>query len=122
MEIKPDVLSLKPQSNKNHRLTFSKSVLQKEPPDLLNVQLQSYKDFLQEDVPISKRKSHGLQKVFEDNFPITDSRETAILEFVLYRETALYNSRMPGTRSDIFRTCEGKIASFHKTECRRKRI
>jgi len=84
MEIKPDVLSLKPQSNKNHRLTFSKSVLQKEPPDLLNVQLQSYKDFLQEDVPITKRKSHGLQKVFEDNFPITDSRETAILEFIEY--------------------------------------
>jgi DNA-directed RNA polymerase subunit beta len=84
MEIKPDVLGLKPQSSKNHRLTFSKSVLQKEPPDLLNVQLQSYKDFLQEDVPISKRKPHGLQKVFEDNFPITDSRETAILEFVEY--------------------------------------
>jgi DNA-directed RNA polymerase subunit beta len=55
-----------------------------DPPDLLNVQIQSYKDFLQEDVPISKRKSQGLQKVFEDNFPITDSRETAILEFVEY--------------------------------------
>jgi DNA-directed RNA polymerase subunit beta len=84
MELKPDILGLKPQSSKNQRLTFSKSILQKEPPDLLNVQLQSYKDFIQEDVPISKRATQGLQKVFEDNFPITDSRETAILEFVEY--------------------------------------
>lgn len=84
MELKDIVSGLKPLSNKNHRLTFSKSDINKEPPDLLNVQLQSYKDFLQEDVPISKRKSIGLQKVFEDNFPITDSRETAKLEFVEY--------------------------------------
>src|SRR5690606_12037607 len=75
---------LKPLNAKNNRLTFSKSDIHKDPPDLLNVQLQSYKDFLQEDVPISKRKSIGLQKVFEDNFPITDSRETALLEFVEY--------------------------------------
>ncbi len=84
MELKGVLAGLKPLNNKNNRLTFSKSDIHKEPPDLLNVQLQSYKDFLQEDIPISKRKPIGLQKVFEDNFPITDSRETALLEFIEY--------------------------------------
>src|SRR5210317_1475541 len=84
MELNAEALGLKTLSDKNERLTFSKANIHKTPPDLLNVQVQSYKDFLQEDIPISKRRSQGLQKVFEDNFPITDSRETAILEFVEY--------------------------------------
>ncbi len=84
MEIKEADLKLKPLSSKNKRLTFAKTFIRHDPPDLLNVQIQSYIDFLQEDVPASKRKSQGLQKVFEDNFPISDSRETAILEFVDY--------------------------------------
>ena len=77
-------LNLKPLNSKNKRLTFAKTSIKHDPPDLLNVQIQSYKDFLQEDTPASKRKSQGLQKVFEDNFPITDSRETALLEYVDY--------------------------------------
>ena len=84
MEKKEVDLKLKPISSKNKRLTFAKTSITHDPPDLLNVQIQSYIDFLQEDVPASKRKSQGLQKVFEDNFPISDSRETAILEFVDY--------------------------------------
>lgn len=84
MDLKGEILGLKAIHGKNNRLTFSKSDIHREPPDLLNVQLQSYKDFLQEDIPISKRKSVGLQKVFEDNFPISDSRETAVLEFIEY--------------------------------------
>ena len=84
MEIKEVDIKLKPLSSKNKRLTFAKTSIRHDPPDLLNVQVQSYIDFLQEDVPASKRKSQGLQKVFEDNFPISDSRETAILEFVDY--------------------------------------
>ncbi|TRZ65582.1 DNA-directed RNA polymerase subunit beta [bacterium] len=84
MEFKGDILGLKYLNSKTQRLTFSKSNIQKDPPDLLNVQMQSYRDFLQEEVPISKRKSLGLQRVFENNFPIEDSRATAILEFVEY--------------------------------------
>ena len=84
MESREVDLGLKPISVKNDRLTFAKTPLEHDPPDLLKVQVQSYKDFLQEDIPASKRKSQGLQKVFEDNFPITDSRETALLEFVDY--------------------------------------
>ncbi|HAY34491.1 MAG TPA: DNA-directed RNA polymerase subunit beta [Ignavibacteria bacterium] len=77
-------LKLNKLNSKNDRLTFAKTSITHDPPDLLNVQVQSYKDFLQEDVPASRRKSQGLQKVFEDNFPISDSRETALLEFVDY--------------------------------------
>jgi len=84
LETKEVDLNLKSLSSKNKRLTFAKTSIKHDPPDLLNVQIQSYKDFLQEDVPASKRKSQGLQKVFEDNFPISDSRETALLEFVDY--------------------------------------
>ncbi|MCY7363427.1 MAG: DNA-directed RNA polymerase subunit beta, partial [Ignavibacteria bacterium] len=84
MENKVAELKLKPLSAKNGRLTFAKTSIKHDPPDLLNVQIQSYKDFLQEDTPASKRKSQGLQKVFEDNFPISDSRETALLEYVDY--------------------------------------
>ncbi|MBL0106761.1 MAG: hypothetical protein IPP52_05580 [Ignavibacteria bacterium] len=84
METREMELNLKPLNSKNKRLTFAKTSIKHDPPDLLNVQIQSYKDFLQEDTPASKRKSQGLQKVFEDNFPITDSRETALLEYVDY--------------------------------------
>jgi DNA-directed RNA polymerase subunit beta len=84
METREINLGLKKLNNKNDRLTFARSELHSDPLDLLNVQIQSYKDFLQEDVPVSKRKRQGLQRVFEENFPITDSRETAILEFVDY--------------------------------------
>ncbi|MBS1495018.1 MAG: DNA-directed RNA polymerase subunit beta [Bacteroidetes bacterium] len=85
-------LKVRPLNHKNNRLTFSQMDLQSDPPDLLNVQVQSYKDFLQEDVPVSRRKSVGLQKVFEDNFPVSDSRETALLEFIEYNiEKPPYN-------------------------------
>lgn len=84
MQEKVAELGLKPLNSKNKRLTFSKSRYLTVPPDLLNVQVQSYRDFLQENIPIGKRKSQGLQKVFEDNFPITDSRDTALLEFIEY--------------------------------------
>ncbi|HRE39719.1 MAG TPA: DNA-directed RNA polymerase subunit beta [Ignavibacteria bacterium] len=84
MQEKVAELGLKPLNSKNKRLTFSKSRYLTIPPDLLNVQVQSYRDFLQENIPIGKRKSQGLQKVFEDNFPITDSRDTALLEFIEY--------------------------------------
>jgi DNA-directed RNA polymerase subunit beta len=66
------------------RISLSKSGKQFETPDLLNVQLESYKDFLQEDVAPPQRKDIGIQSVFMKNFPITDSRETALLEFTEY--------------------------------------
>ncbi len=53
-------------------------------PDFLDVQLQSFKDFFQIETPAEKRSNEGLYKVFMENFPITDSRENYVLEFVDY--------------------------------------
>ncbi len=53
-------------------------------PDFLEVQLKSFKDFLQLDTPPEKRKNEGLYKVFSENFPITDTRNNFVLEFLDY--------------------------------------
>ncbi|MDD7342152.1 MAG: DNA-directed RNA polymerase subunit beta [Bacteroidales bacterium] len=53
-------------------------------PDFLEVQLQSFRDFLQLDTPTEKRKNEGLYKVFSENFPITDTRNNFVLEFLDY--------------------------------------
>ena len=51
-------------------------------PDFLDVQLKSFKDFLQLDTPPEERKNDGLYKVFSENFPITDTRNNFVLEFL----------------------------------------
>jgi DNA-directed RNA polymerase subunit beta len=48
------------------------------------VQLQSFRDFLQLDTPTEKRKNEGLYKVFSENFPIADTRNNFVLEFLDY--------------------------------------
>ncbi|MDH5365737.1 MAG: DNA-directed RNA polymerase subunit beta [Cyclobacteriaceae bacterium] len=53
-------------------------------PDFLDVQLQSFQDFFQLDTPAEKRTQEGLFKVFSENFPISDSRENFVLEFIDY--------------------------------------
>ena len=53
-------------------------------PDFLDVQLQSFRDFLQIDTPTEKRKNEGLYKVFSENFPIADTRNNFVLEFLDY--------------------------------------
>ena len=53
-------------------------------PDFLAVQLKSFKDFLQLDTPPEERKNDGLYKVFAENFPITDTRNNFVLEFLDY--------------------------------------
>ncbi len=53
-------------------------------PDLLDIQIRSFKDFLQDDILPGKRKRQGLQEVFESLFPISDSRENYLLEYVEY--------------------------------------
>src|SRR5476649_1770014 len=55
-----------------------------EPPNLIEVQLNSYVDFLQKDVPPSKRKNTGLQTVFKEVFPIESYDEKATLDFSQY--------------------------------------
>ena len=53
-------------------------------PDFLEVQLKSFKDFLQLDTPPELRKDQGLYKVFAENFPIADTRNNFVLEFLDY--------------------------------------
>src|SRR2546425_3532363 len=55
-----------------------------EPPNLIEVQLNSYVDFLQKDVPPNKRKNTGLQTVFKEVFPIESYDEKAMLDFSHY--------------------------------------
>ncbi|MBD5222771.1 MAG: DNA-directed RNA polymerase subunit beta [Bacteroides sp.] len=53
-------------------------------PDFLEVQLKSFRDFLQLDTPPEQRKNQGLYKVFAENFPIADTRNNFVLEFLDY--------------------------------------
>ncbi|PKL81032.1 MAG: DNA-directed RNA polymerase subunit beta [Ignavibacteriae bacterium HGW-Ignavibacteriae-4] len=67
------------------RVTFAKSNISKSNyPDLLNIQLEAYDDFLQENVPPHKREMKGLQQSFHQNFPILDNSEIFQLEFIEY--------------------------------------
>ena len=71
-------------NNNNTGINFSsiKSVI--DYPDFLDVQLKSFVDFFQLDTPAERQEGEGLYKVFMENFPITDSRENFVLEFVDY--------------------------------------
>ena len=66
------------------RKSFGKSFLQTPLPDLVEIQYDSYKDFLQADVEPQNRKNIGLQNVFTSMFPIKDYAGIADLEFVEY--------------------------------------
>ena len=70
------------------RKTFSKITSAVEMPDLLDIQLKSFQEFLQADIAPNKRKVQGLQEVFLSLFPIMDSRENYLLEFVNYEVDA----------------------------------
>src|SRR5947207_13189700 len=70
-----------------------------EPPNLIEVQLNSYVDFLQKDVQPTKRKNTGLQTVFKEVFPIESYDEKATLDFRNYEigepiQTALEAKRL----------------------------
>ncbi len=66
------------------RVSFGKIKSILEIPDLLDVQVSSYREFLQADVLPAEREKRGLQAVFLNIFPIIDNREEHILEFVEY--------------------------------------
>ena len=66
------------------RKSFGKSFLQTPLPDLVEIQHNSYNNFLQADVPPAEREDVGLQNVFKSIFPIKDYTGIAELEFVEY--------------------------------------
>jgi DNA-directed RNA polymerase subunit beta len=66
------------------RLSFGRIKHVIDYPDFLDIQLKSFNDFAQLDVAPNDRADKGLQRIFNENFPIQDSRETHILEFLYY--------------------------------------
>jgi DNA-directed RNA polymerase subunit beta len=72
------------QRNNNQRITFASSKSALEYPDFLEIQLKSFQDFFQLETIAENRKNEGLFKVFQENFPITDTRNNFVLEFVDY--------------------------------------
>ena len=71
-------------NKKNQRVNFASVKSPLAYPDFLEVQLKSFKDFLQLDTPPELRKYDGLYKVFSENFPINDTRNNFNLEFLDY--------------------------------------
>ncbi len=67
------------------RINFSAAKNQLQYPDFLGVQLKSFTEFFQMETTSEDRKAEGLYRVFNDNFPITDTRNNFILEFLDYQ-------------------------------------
>ncbi|KUJ50856.1 DNA-directed RNA polymerase subunit beta [Chryseobacterium sp. JAH] len=68
----------------NERINFSTAKGKIITPDFLDIQLESFKDFFQLDTLPEDRRKEGLHKTFQENFPITDSRNQFVLEFLDY--------------------------------------
>ena len=66
------------------RLSFGKTKHVLDYPDFLDIQLESFEKFVQLDIAPNERESQGLQRIFNENFPIQDTRETHILEFLYF--------------------------------------
>ena len=66
------------------RVNFASVVQALDYPDFLDVQLESFREFFQLETTSDNRHSEGLFKVFSENFPITDSRNIFVLEFLDY--------------------------------------
>ena len=72
------------QNTKNQRISFASSKILLEYPDLLEVQLKSFRDFFQLETTPENRKNEGLYQVFQEIFPIEDTRNNYKLEFIDY--------------------------------------
>ena len=68
----------------NQRVSFASVKSQFPYPDFLEVQLKSFRDFFQLDTATEHRKNEGMYKVFAENFPIADTRNNFVLEFLDY--------------------------------------
>ena len=72
------------QKTNNQRISFATSKTLLDYPDFLEVQLKSFRDFFQLETTPENRKGEGLFQVFQENFPITDTRNNFVLEFIDY--------------------------------------
>ncbi len=70
--------------NNNNRISFASTKNQLEYPDFLEVQLKSFRDFFQLETIPENRRNESLYRVFQENFPISDTRNNFVLEFLDY--------------------------------------
>ncbi|MDP3682843.1 MAG: DNA-directed RNA polymerase subunit beta, partial [Ignavibacteria bacterium] len=76
----------------NQRISFGKIKPVLPIPDLLDIQKESFEEFLQRNIHPTQRENKGLQAVFTSNFPIFDNKENFRLDFVEYNiEKARYS-------------------------------
>jgi len=71
-------------SKNNERISFASKKDQLEYPDFLEIQLKSFSEFFQLGTTPENRRKEGLYQVFMENFPITDTRNNFVLEFLDY--------------------------------------
>jgi DNA-directed RNA polymerase subunit beta len=72
-------------NKKNERISFSSTQSKFEYPDFLEVQVKSFREFFQLKTTPENRKNEGLFRVFQENFPISDTRNNFVLEFLDYQ-------------------------------------
>jgi DNA-directed RNA polymerase subunit beta len=77
-------MAITQKKNAAGRVNFGKLHDAGATPDLLAIQLQSFQDFFQLETTPDKRNNEGLFRVFKENFPITDTRNIFVLEFLDY--------------------------------------
>ena len=71
-------------NNFNNRVTFSSAKKSPGYPDFLDIQIKSFQDFFQLETKTIERAEEGLFNTFKENFPITDTRNQFVLEFIDY--------------------------------------
>ena len=87
--------------NKSERINFGKLREVLQPPNLIEIQINSYLDFLQKGVPEKQRKPQGLEAVFREVFPIQSYDERLVLEYVSYTLGDPKNSEIECIREGI---------------------
>jgi DNA-directed RNA polymerase, beta subunit len=71
-------------SNQTERVNFASATSIPEYPDFLDIQIKSFQDFFQLETKSDARENEGLFNTFMENFPITDTRNQFVLEFLDY--------------------------------------
>jgi len=72
------------KTQENQRISFSSTKVQSQFPDFLDIQIKSFEDFFQLETRPDQRGNEGLYRTFAENFPISDTRNQFVLEFLDY--------------------------------------
>ena len=95
----------------SNRVHFGKVKHLAETPDLLEIQIQSFKDYFQLETTPDRRNHEGLFKVFKENFPINDTRNIFMLEFLDYFiDPPRYTIEVYGAWINVCSSAKGEVA------------